>query len=154
MIRQAQTSDIERIIVLLHQINRVHHEIRPDLFKPNATKYDKQQLEALLADETKPVFVCDDEGIVSGYAFCQIIETKDDPLLHDIKTLYIDDICVDESARGRHIGTALYDHVRRYAQSIGCKNLTLNVWEGNTSALSFYRHMGMQVRKTTMELVL
>ena len=153
MIRKANKSDINRIIELLHQVNMVHHVIRPDLFKPHTTKYNEQELEDMFNDESKPVFVYDD-GEVRGYAFCQISEVKDDQLLQDVKTLYIDDICVDENARGKHIGKALYEHVRDYARSIGCHHITLNVWEGNTAALSFYRNMGMQVQKTTMETIL
>ena len=151
--RKATKSDIMRIIDLLHQVNMVHHVIRPDLFKPNTTKYNEQELESMLDDDSKPIFVYDD-GDVRGYAFCQISEVKDNKLLQDVKTLYIDDICVDENARGKHIGKALYEYVRDYAQSIGCYNITLNVWEGNDAALSFYRNMGMQVQKTTMETIL
>ena len=92
--------------------------------------------------------------MVEGYAFCQITEARDDKLLMDIKTLYIDDICVDEKARGKHIGKALFDYVRDYAQSIGCNNITLNVWTGNEPATCFYKNMGMKVQKTTMELIL
>ena len=153
MVRSANRKDIGRMIELLHQVNMVHHEIRPDLFKPNTTKYDEQELEVLLNDDSKPIFVYDDGGVL-GYAFCQISEIKDNILLQDIKTLYIDDICVDEHARGRHVGKALYEFVRDYAQSIGCNNITLNVWEGNDAAYSFYKHMGMQVQKTTMEVIL
>lgn len=153
MIRKAYNADIQRIIELLHQVNMVHFEKRPDLFKPHTTKYNEQELAALLADESKPIFVYDD-GTVQGYAFCQINEIKDNILLQDIKTLYIDDICVDENARGKHIGKALYEYVRDYALSIGCYNITLNVWEGNDAALCFYRNMGMQVQKTTMETIL
>jgi ribosomal protein S18 acetylase RimI-like enzyme len=83
-----------------------------------------------------------------------ITEVKGDKLLQDIKTLYIDDICVEENARGKHVGKALYEYVRDYAQSIGCNNITLNVWDGNDAALSFYRNMGMKVQKTTMEILL
>ncbi|MBO4430471.1 MAG: GNAT family N-acetyltransferase [Bacteroidaceae bacterium] len=153
MVRSANRKDIGRMIELLHQVNMVHHEIRPDLFKPNTTKYDEQELEVLLNDDSKPIFVYDDGGVL-GYAFCQISEIKDNILLQDIKTLYIDDICVDEHARGKHVGKALYEFVRDYAQSIGCNNITLNVWEGNDAAYSFYKHMGMQVQKTTMEVIL
>jgi ribosomal protein S18 acetylase RimI-like enzyme len=153
MIRKANKKDIGRIIELLHQVDMVHHVIRPDLFKPNTTKYNEQELEALLEDDSKPVFVFDD-GMVQGHAFCLITEVRDDKLLEDIKTLYIDDICVDEKARGRHVGKALYEHVRDYALSIGCNNITLNVWEGNDPAWSFYKHMGMKVQKTTMEIKL
>jgi ribosomal protein S18 acetylase RimI-like enzyme len=153
MIRKANKEDIKRIIELLHQVNMVHHVIRPDLFKPHTTKYNEQELEVMLNVSNKPIFVYDD-GDVRGYAFCQITEVKDDQLLEDIKTLYIDDICVDENARGKHIGKALYEYVRDYAKSIGCNNITLNVWEGNEPALHFYRNMGMQVQKTTMEIIL
>ena len=153
MIRTANTSDITRIIELLHQVNMVHYVIRPDLFKPHTTKYNEQELERLLSDESKPIFVYDD-GEVRGYAFCQISEVKDNQLLQDVKTLYIDDICVDENVRGKHVGKSLYEYVLDYARSIGCYHVTLNVWEGNAPALSFYRNMGMQVQKTTMETIL
>lgn len=154
MVRKANRSDIKRIINLLHQVNMVHHVIRPDLFKPNTSKYNEQQLEALLDDDNSPIFVYDDDGQVLGHAFCQISEVRGHHLLQDAKTLYIDDICVDEKARGKHVGKALYEFVLDYARSIGCYNITLNVWEGNDPALSFYRSMGMQVQKTGMETIL
>ena len=153
MVRKANKNDIGRIIELLHQVDMVHHVIRPDLFKPNTTKYNEQELEALLEDDSKPIFVYED-GTVLGHAFCLITEVRDDKLLQDIKTLYIDDICVDEKARGQHVGKALYEYVRDYAQSIGCNNINLNVGEGNNPALSFYKNLGMKVQKTTMEIIL
>ena len=182
MVRKASRSDIPSIIELLHQVNMVHHELRPDLFKPYTTKYDEEELEALLGDESKPVFVYEDgegqteslaetggsagtsrpntgtggyaPGTILGHAFCMVTEVRDHRLLQDIKTLYIDDICVDEKARGKHVGKALFDYVRDYAKSIGCNNITLNVWEGNDPASFFYRNMGMHVQKTTMEMLI
>ena len=145
MIRRARKEDIKRIIELLHQVNMVHHVLRPDLFKPHTTKYNEQELEGLLGDDSKPIFVCDEGGMVWGYAFCQVSEVKDHLLLQDI---------VDEVARGRHVGKSLYEHVVSYARSIGCDHITLNVWEGNTPALRFSQSMGMQVQKTTMEVIL
>ena len=153
MIRKANKNDIGRIIELLHQVDMVHHEIRPDLFKPYTTKYNEQELEALLDNDSKPIFVYDD-GEVLGHAFCQITDVKSHKLLQDAKTLYIDDICVDEKARGKHVGKALYEFVRDYAKSIGCYNMTLNVWEGNDPALSFYKNMGMKIQKTGMEEII
>ena len=153
MIRKAEIKDIKGIIDLLYQVDAVHHGIRPDLFKGNTPKYDEQALEAILSDGSKPIFVFD-EGKILGHAFCQITEIKNPRLLQDIKTLYIDDICVDEATRGKHIGKALYEYVRDYAKSIGCYNITLNVWEGNDSAYSFYKNMGMKIQKTGMETIL
>lgn len=153
MVRRATRNDIKRIIELLHQVNMVHHVIRPDLFKPQTTKYSEQELEVLLDNESMPVFVYDN-GKVLGHAFCQVTEVRGHQLLEDARTLYIDDICVDESARGQHVGKALYEFVRNYAKSIGCHNITLNVWEGNDPALCFYKSMGMKVQKTGMEIIL
>ena len=152
-IRKACNDDIPRIIDLLHQVNMVHWQIRPDLFRPHTTKYDEQELAALLDDDSTPIFVYDD-GSVQGYAFCQISQTTGHRLLQDTKTLYIDDICVDHKARGRGVGKALFAHVSNYARTVGCHNITLNVWEGNDAALRFYRNMGMKVQKTGMEIVL
>lgn len=153
MIRKAEKKDIPGLINLLYQVDAVHNGIRPDLFKGNTAKYNEQELEEILKDDSKPIFVYDD-GKILGHAFCQISEVKNHRLLQDAKTLYIDDICVDELSRGRHIGKALYEYVRDYAKSIGCHNITLNVWEGNDSAYNFYKSMGMYIQKTGMETIL
>ncbi len=152
-IRQASVADIPRIIDLLHQVDMVHHRLRPDIFKPDTTKYSEQELETLLGEESKPIFVYDD-GEVLGYTFCQITEVKEDRLLQDRKTLYIDDLCVDEAARGKHIGSALFEFVRNYAKLIDCQAVTLNVWAGNDAAMQFYQSKGMQPQKTGMEIKL
>ena len=154
MVRKAEKRDIPGLTALLYQVDAVHNGIRPDLFRGNTPKYNEQELEGIIDDESKPIFVYDDDGKVLGHAFCQISEVRNHRLLQDIKTLYIDDICVDETARGQHIGRALYEFVRDYARSTGCYNITLNVWEGNTPAMRFYKSMGMQVQKTGMETIL
>lgn len=154
MVRKATTKDIPGLIKLLYQADKVHNGIRPDLFKSDTPKYSAEQLEILLKDNGKPIFVYEYNGQVAGHAFCQYKELKGDRLLQDIKTLYIDDICVDEQLRGQHIGRALYEYVLSYAKSIGCYNITLNVWEGNDSAMAFYRSVGMKVQKTGMEFII
>ena len=75
-------------------------------------------------------------------------------LLPDIKTLYIDDLCVDEACRGQHIGRSLYEFVLAFAKKQGCYNVTLNVWECNTGAKRFYEKCGLVPQKTGMEKIL
>ena len=153
-IRPAETRDIPGMISLLYQVGGVHHDIRPDIFRPGALKYTPEQLEELLQDEAKPIFIYDDGGHVSGYCFCQIRSYADSTVLTDRKELYIDDLCVDESRRGQHIGSALYDHAVAYAREIGCNFLTLNVWCGNDGAMKFYEKCGMKPQKIGMETIL
>ena len=154
-IRQAEKKDIDRILELLVQVDMVHHKGRPDLFKGPATKYTAQELEGILADPDSPVFVCVDENDSPiGHAFCVFKKHIDDNVMTDVLTLYIDDICVDEAARGRHVGKALYEYVTDYARDCGCYNITLNVWNCNPTAMRFYKAMGLIPQKLTLEQIL
>lgn len=155
-IRRAVQADIPAIAVLLHQVNDVHADGRPDLFERGARKYDDRQLARILDDPTgHPVFVAERGGAVTGYAFCQREDfTGPGSNMTDHVTLYIDDICVDEHSRGMHIGTALYRHVLDYARATGCHNVTLNAWACNPGAVKFYESLGMRVYKYGMEQVL
>lgn len=154
-IRRACSEDICGLNKLLGQVLMVHHNGRPDLFKPNAKKYTDEQLLDILKDDMTPVFVSVDENEnVMGYAFCIIKQAIDDNILTDIKTLYIDDLCVDENIRGKHIGKNLYEFVLDYAKEIGCYNVTLNVWSLNTGAMKFYEKCGLVPQKIGMEKIL
>ena len=151
-VRPAREGDIPAILKLLLQVNMVHHRLRPDLFNGPTVKYHEGDLRALFLDASAPVFVAEEDGTVLGHCFCQL-QQRSDPLFTPIKTLYIDDICVDEAARGRGVGRSLYEHALSYARSADCYNVTLNVWAGN-DALSFYQRCGMSVQRTTMEQIL
>ena len=154
-VRRATAGDIDRILELLVQVDMVHHNGRPDLFKGPATKYSAGQLEAIICDDETPVFVCEDEnGKILGHAFCIHRYQKEDNVLTDISTLYIDDICVDEKSRGSGVGRALYSHVLDYAKEKKFYNITLNVWSCNPGAAKFYEAMGMRPQKITMETIL
>lgn len=152
-IRRADKRDMEKIKDLLNQVLTVHHNGRPDLFKANCRKYTDSELLELIKDDTRPIFVADEDGVL-GYAFCVIKETKNNNILTDTKTLYIDDLCVDENIRGKHVGTALFEYVKQYAKEIGCYNVTLNVWACNESAQQFYEKQGLKPQKTTLETIL
>jgi ribosomal protein S18 acetylase RimI-like enzyme len=154
IIRRAETKDKARLGELLLQVLLVHHNARPDLFKSRAKKYTDAELDVILADATRPIFVAESDGEVLGYAFCIFIQHKDNNILTDVKTLYIDDLCVDENIRGKGIGRSLYNYVVEYAKECGCYNVTLNVWADNKPALAFYESIGLHKQKIGMELIL
>lgn len=154
MIRLAVEKDIPKMLDLLSQVCLVHHRGRPDIFKIG-TKYSSQDLKVLLAEKERPILVAVDENdSVMGYCFCVFQQHNDNSVLTDIKTLYIDDLCVDENLRGKHIGKQLYQAAVKLAKENGCYNLTLNVWSCNPSALRFYESMGLKPQKTGMEMIL
>ena len=154
-IRRADERDVAGINKLLYQVHRIHAEGRPDIFRLGNKKYNDDELRAIISNDTTPIFVAvNEEEKVLGYAFCIYQETKGNPSLCDRKTVYIDDLCVDATERGQHIGTALYDYVKEQAKSEGCVAVTLNVWCLNEGAMRFYEKCGMKPLKVVMEDVL
>ena len=154
-VRMAEERDIPRIHDLLSQVALVHHKGRPDLFKYGQRKYTDAQLMEILHDRKRPIFAAVDENdCLVGYAFCIFQQHLNDNILTDIKTLYIDDLCVDETKRGMHIGKTLYEAVLDFARKQGCYNVTLNVWSCNESAMKFYESCGLKPQKVGMEVIL
>lgn len=151
-IRKAEARDLDAVNVLLRQVLAIHHKGRPDLFNETGKKYTDTELLEIFADPDTPVFVYDKEGDVLGYAFCELKHVSGGSL-RPISTLYIDDVCVHENARGMHIGKSLFEHVKAFAIEQGCHNITLHVWECNPSARAFYEAMGMTPQYTSMELL-
>ncbi len=154
-IRKAEIKDSDRILELLVQVNNVHSKNRPDLFIMDKTKYTKDELITLLSDESKPIFVgVDENDYVLGYAFCVFQSHIEDNNFPDIITLYVDDICVDEKERGKHVATQIYEYVKSFAKEKGCYNVTLNVWDKNDAAIAFYNKCGFKIQKYGMEVIL
>ena len=148
MIRHAKIEDRESILKLLHEVNLIHANARPDIFNVD-TKYTDSEL--INKIQTEPIFVyVDDKNNVCGYIF-GVIEDFSNRIIKPNKTFFIDDFCVDETKRGLHIGTKLYEFVKDYAKSIGCKRITLNVWSFNESAYKFYLKCGLKPLEVTME---
>ena len=154
MIRYAKEKDIAKISDLLSQVDMVHHKGRPDIFKIGK-KYSENEIKELIKDKQRPILVSvDEEDEVMGYCFCIFQEQKNNTVLNDVKTLYIDDLCVDEVLRGKGIGRRLYEAAVNLAKENDCYNLTLNVWSCNESALRFYEALGMSSQKIVMEHLL
>lgn len=154
-IRKAEEKDIPRLLALLGQVLQIHAEIRPGIFISGTTKYTVGQLAELLKQEDKPIYVAvDEDDVCMGYAFCQLKEQPFSTNMVPFKSLFIDDLCVDRQARGQHIGESLFEYVKQQAKELGCYEVTLNVWAGNTSAEHFYEKMGMKTKERQMEYIL
>lgn len=152
MIRLAEQKDLDAVNSLLRQVLKVHHDGRPDLFRAEGKKYTDDELLSIFANPDTPVFVYEEDGKVLGYAFCAL-QRQCSGSLEPLSTLYVDDLCVDAYARGRHIGKALFEHVKTFAIGLGCHNITLHVWECNPGAMAFYESLGMKPQYTSMELI-
>lgn len=150
-IRFAEAKDISGILSLLRQVGGVHHQGRPDIFRAGCQKYGASQILAMLDSAKTPIFVAVEQEKVVGYGFCQMKLYDNDPVMTDRLELYIDDLCVDESCRGKGIGKAIYQEIVRYAKMRRCYHITLNVWACNESAMKFYEKLGLKPQKIGLE---
>lgn len=154
-IRRAGEKDIPRLIELLQQVLDIHAKIRPDIFISGTTKYTDDELLQMIKDDTNPIYVAvDEKDLCLGYAFCQLREQPFSNNMVPFTSLFIDDLCVDQNLRGQHIGESLFEFVKAEAKRLGCYEVTLNVWAGNTSAEHFYEKMGMKTKERQMEYIL
>ncbi len=155
IIRKAEENDISRLNELLKQVLEIHAKIRPDIFVPNTTKYTADELKLILTDDNRPIFVAvDSNDYVCGYAFCIIKNQSFTNNMIQFKTLFIDDLCVDEKYRGNGIGKKLFEFLKSEAEKLGCYDITLNVWNGNVSAEKFYENLGMRPKETQLEYII
>ena len=154
-IRLAEEKDIDSVIKLLTQVLNIHAKIRPDIFIGGTTKYTKEELMEIFNDANRPVYVAVDENdSVMGYAFCIKKKQPFSTNMVPSDSLFIDDLCVDQNIRGKHVGQKIFEHVKEEAKKMGCYEVTLNVWEGNDTARRFYEKMGMVPKETQMEFIL
>ena len=154
-IRRASEKDIPRLHVLLEQVLQIHAGIRPDIFIPGTTKYTDDELREMVRDDENPIYVAADErDVCVGYAFCQLREQPFSNNMVPFRSLFIDDLCVDEKTRGQHVGESLFAFVKEEAKRLGCYEVQLNVWEGNTAAEKFYEKMRMKTKERRMEYIL
>ncbi len=148
-IRFAKAGDEAVIAKLLEQIFNQHAKGRPDLFGGGKSKYSAEDVLKLFDNKNAPIFVAVDEyDCVIGYAFC-VIKEFNSPAHY--KTLYLDDLNVDASARRQGVATALVNACRAYGKENGCYNLTLNVWAFNKGALRFYEKNGFTPQRFILE---
>jgi len=154
-IRKAEEKDLDQVLALLSDLLELHAKLRPDIFIPGTTKYTREELLDIFANDETPVFLAVDENDeMMGYVFCVIQDPPFTTNMVQFKTLFIDDFGVVEKHRGRHIATKMFEFIKEEAKRRGCYDVTLNVWEGNDSARKFYEKMGMFVKETQMEIIL
>jgi len=151
-VRAARLNDYPAISRLLLQIAQLHHEWRPDVFRPASQKYNSKQYKTMLKDKDAPILVAENaQGQVLGYAMCKIFSTQN-PVMVERGYLYLDDLCVDEKARGQGVGELLMQAVTALAKERGLDKIELNAWECNEGARKFYEKLGYVTQKRGLEI--
>jgi len=93
------------------------------------------------------------QGEVLGYVMLRVI-TPQNPVMQPRSFLWVDDLCVDQAARGQGIGEVLMHSAAELARARGLNKIELNVWECNEGAMRFYERLGYTAQKRGMEIAL
>lgn len=146
IIRKSAEKDSNAVYELLRVIAELHKNGRPDIFADLTSKYTLEQVRERLESTDNGVFVAEYKTEVVGYIFCDVIKEGNG------LTLYVDDLCVDNSFRRMGIGKMLLDEASLYAKEKQCRLIMLNVWEFNESAIDFYENYGFTTRSRHLEM--
>lgn len=136
-VRKAVVADGYSILALLQQIATLHHQLYPNHFPSDNTKYTLADLETIITDPNWLVLVAVQGEVVVGHLFAQLMEHE----------WFIDDLCVDQKHRAQNIGKQFIESVTQLANG---KEIQLNVWLKNEGARAFYEKLGF----TPLKLVL
>ena len=153
-VRRATADDAAAVAKLLISVGNVHSEGRPDIYRSPLTKHDENSAAKLIAESDYIVFVADYEGSICGELICRIEQQPGDQVFRPRKWLYIDDLCVDESVRGKGVAQLLMSTAETFAGECGCGSVELNCWAFNRRAASFYEKMGYKPQKTEYEKII
>ena len=153
MIKEACLSDFDAMSDLENQVFHIHLNARPDMIKPKLP-FNKDYFETCLSDEDIKIFVFEENGEILGYCITKKSGYNDHHLYRDMTILDINDMCVDEKARGKGIGRQLFDRAKDHAKEIGAVKIELSVWSFNINARQFYERLGMKERTIRMEIMI
>lgn len=142
-IRPALPSDVGLLALLNRDVQRLHAEMEPDVFKPDA---DDEEVAAFLAARLalpgNHMRIADAPGSPKGYIWFEVQERSETPLKFARTRIYIHHLSVQAGARRQGIASALLDHVEGEASVRGIMHVALDTWAANAAARSFFSARG------------
>ena len=151
-VRFAGEGDLERVNELRRQVNELHVEGRPDVFRPGFCDELRDYVYEIFGDPQKKIVVAEESGSVCGFAVLNHIVRPENPFMFERDYLDIDEFGVDEQARRRGVASAMVRFIRDWAKEQGFRRLELNMWEFNSDALAFYEAAGFTTYRRYMEI--
>jgi ribosomal protein S18 acetylase RimI-like enzyme len=151
-IRTALPEDYAAIESLFRQLDALHLDIVPAVFRPFAgPSRTVECVRRIIESDDSDLIVAECDGRVVGLLHITKSMPPQVPMFRAEPFAAIDAIIVDESSRRRGIGAALLKEAGRWANRRKLTAVQLMVWEGNTAALAFYRKAGFHTMMARLE---
>ena len=144
-IRQAVSTDDLLLSSLSMDVQRLHAEHHPDIFKtPQSDDFAVQFFNEMLATPLVRIFIAEEDGKALGCVLCKLIEREENPFTVAMHYLLVDQISVRPEAQGKGVGKALIEKVKVLATELNVSRIQLDSWGFNTSAHIFFEKMGFE----------
>lgn len=136
------TRDANLLAKLNHDVQEIHHEIEPEIFKPFDQENIEMFFQKVLENSNVTAYIAKANEIPAGYMLLVENTTVENPFKYACTILHIDQICVDSEYKGKGIGKALVQHAKRYAFERQIKRIEMNYWTQNNNSGEFFRNQG------------
>ena len=142
-IRLATMADVEIISALNVDVQNVHAEALPHIFKhvsdPGfAVPYITEQM----SNPDNYFFIADINGEDVGYIFAHVTRRAESAYMHPWNFVYINQISVKPAYQGRGCGAALIQAVRDLAREQEITTVAIDTWFFNEKAQAFFAREG------------
>lgn len=151
MVRFAQEKDLDRINELRKQVNDIHVEGRPDIFKAGFGAELRDHAQKLLCGENSDIIVAERDGIICGMACVDYVNKPETPFGNARCFYHVQEIAVDANHRRQGVARELLEFMIADAKNRKLGKIELDVWEFNDSAIEFYQAVGFRQTRRWME---
>ena len=148
MLELATLNDREAVNAMAREVHAMHVEWRPDIYEMPEELYPQERF--LEVVKSRSLYVAKISGVAVGYVSLKIRD-YDWPGVVRRKVMFVDEICVEETARGQGIGKAMMEDVHALAKAFRCTDLQLGVYPQNDAAVAFYQKCGFTIRSIDMQ---
>lgn len=154
IVRFAKESELDRVNELRKQVNDIHVEGKPDVFKPGFGQELRDFVKVIWNDPEQEIVVAEDDGVICGFAVLHHINKPENPFMKERDFIDIDEFCVDKDHRRKGAASAMVSFIKEFAREKGFKRIELNMWEFNQNALAFYEAAGFKTFRRYMEMMI
>lgn len=151
MIRFAVPEDLSRVNELRKQVNDLHVEHRPDVFKAGFGQEIADVAAAYMAQEDTDIIVCERDGGILGFAMIRYRERPESVFGMAMQYIEVSEFGVDTCYHRQGIGRELMQWIKDHAARRGYSRVELNMWSFNEGALAFYEQEGFSTYRRYME---
>ena len=150
-IRYARRDELDRVNIIRSQVNDLHVDGRPDIFRPGFCDELKNHIYEKFDSEDSDVIAALEDDEIVGFATVEYIKRPESAYCLARSIYRIEEFGVDVNHQRKGIGRKLIAFIGEVAKQKGFDRVDLDMWQFNETALNFYEEIGFATYRRYME---